>query len=31
MHAIKEAIERAVESVHSIINDGVEKAMNRFN
>jgi len=31
MQVIKEVIERAVESVSSIINDGVEKAMNRFN
>jgi peptidyl-tRNA hydrolase, PTH1 family len=28
---IKEAIKRAVESVHSIITEGVEKAMNKFN
>lgn len=31
MQLIREAIEKAVESVHSIINDGVERAMNRFN
>jgi PTH1 family peptidyl-tRNA hydrolase len=31
MKVIREAIERAVEAVRSIIGDGVEKAMNRFN
>jgi peptidyl-tRNA hydrolase, PTH1 family len=31
MQTIKEAIDRAVESVNSIIRDGVERAMNRFN
>lgn len=31
MPVIKEAIVKAVESVHSIIIDGVERAMNRFN
>jgi len=31
MQVIKEAIVKAVESVHSIIIDGVERAMNRFN
>ena len=28
---IKEAIKKAVEAVHSIITEGVEKAMNRYN
>ena len=31
MPVIKEAIAKAAESVHSIIIDGVERAMNRFN
>ena len=31
IQAIREAIEKAVESVYAIINDGVERAMNRFN
>lgn len=31
MPLIKEAIVKAVESVHAIIIDGVERAMNRFN
>ena len=31
IQVIREAIEKAVESVYAIINDGVERAMNRFN
>ena len=31
MKVIREAIEKAIDSVHAIINDGVEKAMNSFN
>ena len=31
MQVIREAIEKAVESVYAIINEGVERAMNRFN
>jgi PTH1 family peptidyl-tRNA hydrolase len=31
MQLIREAIEKAVESVYTIINEGVERAMNRFN
>jgi len=31
IQVIRDAIEKAVESVYAIINDGVERAMNRFN
>jgi len=31
MQLIKAVIEKAAESIHSIIKDGVEKAMNKFN
>jgi peptidyl-tRNA hydrolase, PTH1 family len=31
MQLIREALLEAVESVHSIINDGIDRAMNRFN
>ena len=31
IQVIREAVEKAVESVYAIINDGVERAMNRFN
>jgi PTH1 family peptidyl-tRNA hydrolase len=31
MQVIREAIEKAVESVYAIISEGVERAMNRFN
>jgi len=31
IHIIKEAIQKAADAIHSIVSEGVDKAMNRFN